>query len=115
MDTEGYESEVLRSLDSLLAECKPFLKVEVYRKLDDAQRRELFRLIAAHGYAIHKIADNGYEVGETLAEQDLSKWRHFDIFCVPAPNVCCVKQDAGPPFQGGRIAGRSITQGVALG
>jgi FkbM family methyltransferase len=84
MDTEGYESEVVRSLDSLLKECKPFLKVEVYRKLDDTQRRELFRLIAAHGYAIHKITDNGYEMGETLAEQDLSKWRHFDIFCMPA-------------------------------
>jgi hypothetical protein len=68
----------------LLTESKPFLKVEVYGKLDDAQRRELYRVIAAHGYTIHKIADDGYEMGETLAEQDLSKWRHFDIFCVPA-------------------------------
>ena len=83
MDTEGYESEVLRSLDSLLKETKPFLKVEVYRKLDDAQRRELFQIIAGHHYTIHKIADDGYEVGERLTEQDLSKWRHFDIFCVP--------------------------------
>jgi FkbM family methyltransferase len=83
MDTEGYDPEVLRSLDRLLSECKPFLKVEVYRKLDDARRRELYRLISAHHYAIHKIADDGYEMGETLAERDLSKWRHFDIFCVP--------------------------------
>src|SRR5260370_10186714 len=42
-DTEGYESEVLRSLEKLLSECKPFLKVEVYRKLNDARRRELHR------------------------------------------------------------------------
>jgi FkbM family methyltransferase len=83
MDTEGYESEVLRSLDGLLSECKPFLKVEVYRKLDDTQRRELYRLISAHRYVIHKIADDGYEIGETLAERDMSNWRHFDIFCVP--------------------------------
>ena len=83
MDTEGYESEVLRSLDRLISRCKPYLKVEVYGKLNDAQRRELHRQISAHGYAIHKIADGGYEMGEKLAEQDLSKWRHFDIFCVP--------------------------------
>jgi len=84
MDTEGYEAEVLRSLDNLLTECKPFLKVEVYRKLDDARRRELYRLLAAHHYVIHKIADNGYDIADTLAEQDMSNWRHFDIFCVPA-------------------------------
>ncbi len=83
IDTEGYESEVLRSLDSLLSTCRPFLKVEVYRKLDDTQRRDLYRLISAHHYVIHKIADDGYQKGEALAEQDISNWRHFDIFCVP--------------------------------
>ncbi len=31
-DTEGYESEVLRSLENLLSECKPFLKVEVFQR-----------------------------------------------------------------------------------
>ncbi len=84
LDTEGYESEVLRSLDGLLSECKPFLKVEVYRKLSSAQRRELFLLISAHQYAIHKMADDGYGVGKMLAEADMSDWRHFDIFCVPS-------------------------------
>ena len=75
---------VLRSLwPSLISEYKPFLKVEVYRKLDDAQRRALYRSISAHRYVIHKIADDGNYFGETLTEQDMSKWRHFDIFCVP--------------------------------
>lgn len=83
MDTEGYDAAVLRSLEGLLAECKPFLKVEVYRKLNDAQRRELYRWISAHGYQIHKIADSEYEMGDALAESDMSNWRHFDIFCVP--------------------------------
>ena len=83
MDTEGYESVVLQSLSELIAQSKPFLKVEVYRKLGDAQRRELYRSIATHGYAIHKIADDGNYFGEMLTEQDMSKWRHFDIFCVP--------------------------------
>jgi hypothetical protein len=59
------------------------MKVEVYRKLDDPQRRALYRSIAGYGYAIHKIAEDGGYFGEILAEQDLNKWRHFDIFCAP--------------------------------
>jgi FkbM family methyltransferase len=82
-DTEGYESAVLQSLGSIVSRCRPFLKVEVYRKSGDAQRRELFRSIASMGYRIHKIVDDGNYWGETLAEGDMSNWPHFDIFCVP--------------------------------
>jgi FkbM family methyltransferase len=84
IDTEGYESAVLQSLAGLISRCKPFMKVEVYRKLDDPQRRALYRSITGYGYTIHKIADDGSYFGEILAEQDLGKGRHFDIFCAPA-------------------------------
>jgi hypothetical protein len=84
IDTEGYEPAVLQSLSGLISRCKPFMKVEVYRKLDDLERCALYRVIAAYGYKIHKIAEDGNYFGEILTEQDLSKWRHFDIFCAPA-------------------------------
>jgi FkbM family methyltransferase len=84
IDTEGYEPVVLQSLANLISQCKPFLKVEVYGKLNDLQRRSLFRAIAGYGYVIHKIAGDGSYFGEILVEQDLSKWRHFDIFCAPS-------------------------------
>jgi FkbM family methyltransferase len=83
IDTEGYESVVLQSLASLIARNRPFLKVEVYRKLDDAQRKDLYRTIAGHGYVIRKIVDEGDYFGEVLAEQDLSQSPHFDVFCAP--------------------------------
>src|SRR6267154_4124000 len=83
MDTEGYESAVLQSLGKLIRQCKPYLKVEVYRKLEDAQRRALYRSIVTLGYVIRKIVDDENHFGETLAERDMSNWRHFDIFCVP--------------------------------
>jgi FkbM family methyltransferase len=83
MDTEGYESVVLHSLSELIAQCKPFLKVEVYRKLADAPRRALYRSIVAHGYAIRKIESDENYFGDLLTEHDMSKWRHFDVFCVP--------------------------------
>jgi FkbM family methyltransferase len=83
-DTEGYESVVLQSLSDLISQCKPFMRVEVYSKLDDQQRRALYRSITRYGYVVHKIGDDGGYFGEIVTEQDLSKWRHFDIFCVPA-------------------------------
>ncbi|MGH9681202.1 MAG: FkbM family methyltransferase [Candidatus Acidiferrales bacterium] len=82
-DTEGYEAEVLESLGGLLPSLKPYLKVEVYGRLDDAQRRQLHRSIASLGYEIRKIVDDGDYFGETLAEGDMSRWRHYDIFCIP--------------------------------
>jgi FkbM family methyltransferase len=85
IDTEGYESAVLDSIGALLAECKPYLKVEVYRKLDDAQRRKLYSNLAAHGYEVRKIISDEDYFGEILGENDFSKWRHFDAFCVPTP------------------------------
>jgi FkbM family methyltransferase len=83
IDTEGYESVVLKTLSDLISRCKPFMKVEVYGKSGGPQRRALYRSIAGYGYAIHKIARDGSYFGEILAEQDLVKWRHFDIFCAP--------------------------------
>ncbi len=82
-DTEGYECVVLESLAQLIAQSKPYLKVEVYRKLDDAQRRGLFHTIAQMGYAVRRVASDSDYFGEVLGEQDMSKWRHFDVFCVP--------------------------------
>jgi FkbM family methyltransferase len=83
IDTEGYESVVLQSLADLVAQCKPYLKVEVFSKSDDLQRRALYRSIAGQGYEIHKCDGDGRYFGEIVAEQDLCKWRHFDMVCAP--------------------------------
>jgi FkbM family methyltransferase len=84
IDTEGYEQVVLQSLTNLIAHSKPYLKVEVYRKLEDPARRALYSAIAAHGYQVYRIEDEDNYYGEMLTEHDMSKWKHFDIFCVPA-------------------------------
>ncbi len=83
MDTEGYEASVLDSLGNLIPRTKPFLKLEVYGKSDEAQRRDLHRRISALGYEIRKIVDDGNYFGEVLTEQKMNDWRHYDIFCIP--------------------------------
>jgi FkbM family methyltransferase len=83
IDTEGYESTVLASLSDLISRNKPFLKLEVYRKLNEAQRGELYRSVAGYGYVVRKIVDDGDYFGEILTERDMNRWRHFDVFCAP--------------------------------
>jgi len=85
IDTEGYESTVLESLADLILQCRPYLKVEVYGKLDEALRRALYQTIASRSYEIRRIGNDGDYFGELLSERDMSKWRHFDVFCAPKP------------------------------
>jgi len=59
------------------------LKVEVYKGLSDDQRRDLYRLIARHGYEVHRVVDESNYLGEVLQESDLNNWCHFDVFCLP--------------------------------
>jgi FkbM family methyltransferase len=83
IDAEGYDSVILQSLHDLISGQKPLLKVEVYKGLSDEQRRDLYRLIARHGYKVHRVVDESNYLGEVLQESDLNKWRHFDVFCLP--------------------------------
>jgi FkbM family methyltransferase len=84
IDTEGYESTVLASLSDLISRHKPFLKLEVYRKLNESQRQALYRSIAGYGYVVRRIADEGNYFGKILTEQDMNQWPHFDVFCAPS-------------------------------
>ena len=83
IDTEGYESVVLASLAELISQNKPFMKVEVYSRLDERQRVALYRSITGLGYAVHQLVEEGSYFGEIITEQDVNKWRHYDVFCVP--------------------------------
>ena len=84
MDTEGNDLSVFRSLSGLISEYKPHLRMEVYSRLRFEQRRELFHAVAAQGYLIYRLAEEGDYRGEPLNQEDLARWRGFDIFCVPS-------------------------------
>ena len=85
IDTEGYEPFVLESLRELITQTKPYMKIEVYTHLSHERRRALHRSITSLGYTIRRIIDDSHYWGEVLGEDDLSKWRWLDIFCLPNP------------------------------
>lgn len=84
IDTEGNDEAVIRSISELLSRYKPYLRIEIYRKLSEEQRRSLYHAVVNAGYALHRIIGEENYRGELIRESDLNRWKHFDAFCVPA-------------------------------
>jgi FkbM family methyltransferase len=83
VDAEGYDLIVLRSLENLIKQYKPYINAEVFKWAKHEMRVDLFRFLAGHGYKIHRVADDSNYRGELLTEADLMRWRHYDVFCIP--------------------------------
>ena len=83
VDAEGYDIRILKTLSSVIAERRPFIKAEVYKHTNPGQREELYRFFEEHNYVIHRTESESCFRGQILGESDLMKWRHFDIFCTP--------------------------------
>ena len=82
-DAEGYDHSILVSLSRLLAERRPYVRAEVFKLTSEPQRREMHRFLTGLGYEIFRYTgDAGYR-GERVGEDDVMRWRHYDIFCVP--------------------------------
>jgi len=84
IDTEGNDEAVIHSISELLSRYRPYLRIEMYRKLDDQQRRSLYQAVASAGYELHRIVSEDNCRGELIRESDLGRWKHFDAFCIPA-------------------------------
>ena len=83
IDTEGFDREVAKSLVDLLKTARPFLKTEIYKHMPAADRAGYFDDLRALGYRLFKCGDADYRGEELRSADDLSKWRHFDVFAIP--------------------------------
>ncbi len=83
VDTEGFDLEILQGLSVLITERKPYIKAEVFKKTVREQRKELLHFLTGHGYLVHRIESDSNYRGEVIDENNLMKWRHYDVFCVP--------------------------------
>lgn len=83
VDAEGFDRSVVASLAPLLAHTHPYIRSEIFRHSPEPERRGYWRELRAMGYRVHRyVSDTQYQ-GETLEEADMTRWPHFDIFCVP--------------------------------
>jgi hypothetical protein len=73
---------VLRSLEGLIREFRPFIKTEVGKYASTEDRVAMHRLLTVHRYTI-RLPENGTLFGPVLSERDMLKQKKFDVFAVP--------------------------------
>jgi FkbM family methyltransferase len=83
VDAEGYDLTVLRSLENLIRDFRPFINAEVFKWSTREMRLDLLEFLTGHGYTVRRVADDSNYHGELLTARDLMRWRHYDIFCIP--------------------------------
>jgi FkbM family methyltransferase len=83
IDTEGFDRAVAGTLRDLLKSARPYLKTEIYKHMPAAEREGYFADLRGLGYRLFKCGDVEYRGEELRDANDLSKWRHFDVFAAP--------------------------------
>lgn len=86
VDTEGYDKEILKSIPGLIAEYKPVIVAESFGKATDAEKMELFDVIAQYGYEIFYFED--FDVATKVVKlnrrEDIIRWRQtINVYAKP--------------------------------
>ena len=84
VDTEGFDLEVLKSIESILVAQNPIVHVEFYRHLNGEKRRDLWTFLHDREYSLF-TTDGAYGVdpGDKVDLSDVMKWKHFDTIAIP--------------------------------
>jgi FkbM family methyltransferase len=83
VDAEGYDLDILQTLAGILAERAPYIKAEVFKHTSRGRREELLAFLHQHNYVVRRVKSESCYSGEIIGREDLMRWPHFDIFCVP--------------------------------
>lgn len=86
VDAEGFDYQVLKTLEDLIAANKPFVKAEVYKRTTLAERERLYEFLNNFGYEIFRVESETNYRAQLIKKENLNDWKHYDIFCVPAKN-----------------------------
>jgi FkbM family methyltransferase len=85
VDTEGYDAQVIASLRELIERQRPFIKAEMYRQLNLAQRERLYDLLVGLDYDVFVVESEERYMRERLEKGSLMSRAHYDVFGVPRP------------------------------
>jgi FkbM family methyltransferase len=84
IDTEGFDRAVASSMRNVLLEQRPYLKTEMYKHTPESERRGYYRDLRELGYTLYKVESEEEDYrARPIAEGDVMKWSHYDVFAVP--------------------------------
>jgi FkbM family methyltransferase len=83
IDAEGYDKEILKTIPLILEKYKPALMVECYKRLNQAERTELFEVLAQFGYALYLLDDfESLEGLKRIDRKNMMDKKHFEILAI---------------------------------
>lgn len=86
LDTEGHDTAVLRSIEPLLREQRPFIRLEIFKHATAGQRVDSVRHLEQLGYRLHRLTSEEHYDGERIGVDDVMRWSHFDVLASPPPS-----------------------------
>ncbi|RFS13600.1 FkbM family methyltransferase [Emticicia sp. C21] len=84
IDTEGYDTEILKSILPFIKKTKPSLIFECFPKLNKSERYFLYDLVADLGYELFYVeAFDTNTKKQLIKRENMTDWKHFDILAIP--------------------------------
>ena len=85
VDTEGYDLHILRGLTNIIEDIRPVVKAEVYKRTDQAYRRDLLNFFLQRDYTVFRLNQEPVGCGPRLTQDLLEECQHYDVICKPNP------------------------------
>lgn len=84
VDAEGYDLDVLRSIERLLHKVRPFIRAEVFRLSPQMRRQALVDFLLGLDYRLFRVVDETRYRGAPITAADVTSGDQFDVFAVPS-------------------------------
>jgi len=89
IDAEGHDKDILKTLEPLIKEHKPYLITEIYNGLNNSEVQELLDVIHSYGYKIYdeevnkcNLQNLGKEIKSSI---DIKPGSGHNLFCIYDP------------------------------
>lgn len=86
IDAEGYDKEIVKSINGLIQKTQPVIVAECFGKNTPEEKMELFEVIANNGYELYYFEEfeTGLHVERINAKEDMPKRSEtFNVYAIP--------------------------------
>lgn len=85
IDAEGYDKEIIKNMLGLIRECRPVILSEVFGPSTDAEKRELFTVLANEGYSMSSFIEFVGTPDDVVTLERMTGRKTFNLIAVPTP------------------------------
>jgi len=83
IDTEGYDKEIIKSIDGIITQYRPYLVVECFGPSLDKEKFELYDLLASRNYLLYHLNDFDLDEKVRLTREQVIGKKTFNILAIP--------------------------------